>query len=378
MKREITKNTDDSLPGEEINPRVKRFAIGAAIITTIGLVSAIFGTTYFRDSVPTPAKNNNGTAKPFAAAIVTTGTIEPLSGIVELRTPIAGVVQAVHTKVGQRVRRGDPLVTLDTRHVTSELAIREAQLKEAQLTWQRLSGKARIEEVSAARARVDEARARVDEAARLVVNAETLSKQGAISQETLLSRQRQLSVAQAQVAQAVAAEQMTQRQGAGTDLAIATAKIQTVEASIASIKTELERHVLRAPFDGEILRIEVVVGTYLDPRNMDPLIVFGDLSALVAVVDIDEHELWRFSRNGKTLVSARGHRDINSPAEFIASDQLVIAQQAISGKSSDRFDARALRAKFKLKNNVTEFVPGQLVDVFIESRSEGDSRFSAH
>lgn len=157
--------------------------------------------------------------------------ILPLTGSVtalrtsQLSSAEAGLVSELAVEMGDNVTQGEPLLSLDTRDISLENQ----------------------------RARADRAQAEAerDEAQRLVNEANQLS------------------------AQNFAASDRRQRE---SRLAAAQATLEARRADYALTQLQLERHQIRAPFDGMVTQRESNVGEWVNPG--DALLTLVDLASL--------------------------------------------------------------------------------------------------
>ena len=63
--------------------------------------------------------------------VITTGKLEPASGVVEIKAPIRGVTSAILVKEGQIVKKGETLIELDTEIANAQ---RDAYLKQLEIS----------------------------------------------------------------------------------------------------------------------------------------------------------------------------------------------------------------------------------------------------
>lgn len=157
--------------------------------------------------------------------------ILPLTGSVtalrtsQLSSAEAGLVSELAVEMGDTVTQGEPLLSLDTRDITLENQRARADLAQAE--------------------------AERDEAQRLVNEANQLS------------------------AQNFAASDRRQRE---SRLAAAQATLEARRADYALTQLQLERHQIRAPFDGMVTQRESNVGEWVNPG--DALLTLVDLASL--------------------------------------------------------------------------------------------------
>ena len=61
--------------------------------------------------------------------IVTTGKLEPTQGVVEIQMPVQGIVKTILVKEGDRVKKGDVIIKLDTKITSAQKNSREKSLE---------------------------------------------------------------------------------------------------------------------------------------------------------------------------------------------------------------------------------------------------------
>lgn len=171
-----------------------------------------------------------------APLVVLTGTLEPTQAA-DLAFEVPGRVARVDVALGQSVRAGDVLVTLDRASVGAASAQTTAAIGVAQ-------------------ANVDMLRDRVE----LLTG---LARSGTVPERELTTARQTLAVAEAQLAQA----QASRRQVAATSA----------------------DHTLRAPFDGVVTRVPSGVGVVANPGVA--LVRVEDLSSLRLLTTVNQGEL---------------------------------------------------------------------------------------
>jgi membrane fusion protein, multidrug efflux system len=183
-----------------------------------------------------------------------TGTLDPVQET-EVGFNAGGRLVSVNVKLGEQVKEGQTLGTLDRRTVSAQgqLASAAVQASEAQLEL---------------------ARDRMQ-------RAERLHAAGATSDAELLAARQQFSLAQAQVAQATAQGKLASSDGAN--------------------------HIVKAPFSGTVTRVPEGTGIVVMPGQ--PLFRIEDLSSLVLRSGITERALARVEVGDSVVIQnppARG------------------------------------------------------------------------
>ena len=268
---------------------------------------------------------------PYQSFIAGAGIIESKSRNIAIGTPLPGIVTTLAVQVGDQVKAGSILFSLDDRDTRAELAVKQADLAKAQA------------EVSVAKSTLGDSRS-------LSELAESVSDRRAISKEELVRRRNTLMIAKAR-------------------LESASAQVKQAEAGLANIRTTLDRLVVRAPIEGEILQVNIRPGEFAQAGFLEtPLLVLGNLDQFHVRVDIDENDAWRFDRNSKAVAYLRGNRDFKANLVLAYVEPYVIPKKSLTGDSTERVDARVLQAVYSFERDQLPVYVGQQMDVFIEAK----------
>lgn len=270
-----------------------------------------------------------GPAAVFPRHIGGSGTVEPNTNVVAVGTPVAGIVQSVFVAVGDKVKAGDPLFSIDDRAAQADLAVRRADLAKA-------------------RAAIEETRASLRDYEVQYGLVRDLADRRAVSIEEVEKRRNAELIARTRVASARAG------------LAAAEA-----EATVAA--AALERLTVRAPMAGEVLQVNLRAGEYAatGPLAIPPLRL-GNLDPLHIRVDIDETEAWRFRPATRAIAALRGNRGICADLAFVRVEPFLAPRAAASGEDG-RSGSRVLQVLFAVGRDALPVFVGQQVDVFIET-----------
>ena len=268
-------------------------------------------------------------ASPFSQTVAAVGLVETSTENIAIGTPRADVVSEVVVTVDQPVKTGDPLFKLDDRHLRAELAMRQADLHVAE-------------------SQVKVNAAMLDDASRQLGFFEALKDKSAISAEELARRRSAVETAQARLDEAKA------------QVAAATAQIQVTQ-------TNLERSIVRAPIDGDVLQVKIHPGEFAPAGvTTTPLILLGRLKPLHIRVDVDEHEAWRVYPDAKAAAAVRGNANLKAPLTFVRFEPFVVPKKSLTGDSTERVDTRVLQVIYRVEGAALPLFVGQQMDVFID------------
>ena len=166
------------------------------------------------------------------------GIVEPARQVV-LASPFSGVVSRIAVREGQRVRQGDVIAVMDDQVAAASVAVAETAARRT--------------------ARIDQARSQLELARRYL--ARLLETKDIASQHAMDQARAAVTAAEAQLKLA----QEQQREAA------ATLKLQ---------QARLATHTIRAPFDGQVVRVAAHAGATL--AQADPIVTLVNLDRLRA------------------------------------------------------------------------------------------------
>lgn len=300
------------------------------LLALAGLGFGIYSVVNGNKPVPVAPAVVEPAQAPFKTYIAGAGIIESKNRNVVIGAALPGIVKSLNVKVGDRVKSGAVLFTIDDRDAQANLTMRRADLE-------------------LARAAVDEATASLADVEVLRKLAESVTDRRAISTEELERRRNAVLIAKAR-------------------LDSAKARVLQAQSQVEAVETTLERLNVRAPMDGEILQVNIRPGEFaMAGPTSTPMLVMGNLDQLHVRVDIDENDAWRFRPNGKAVAYLRGNRDFSTPLTLAYVEPYVVPKRSLTGDSTERVDMRVLQALYQFDRKKLNAFVGQQVDVFIEA-----------
>lgn len=300
------------------------------VLAVIGFLSCIWTVADGNKPVPSAPAVSEPAEPPFRTFIAGAGLIEARSRNISIGTPVPGIVKSLAVQVGDRIKKGAVLFTIDDREALAECKIKQADRARA-------------------KAGVAEAKALLAESNTLLHLAESVTDRRAISIEELDRRRNAVYIAQ-------------------TRLDSALAQVEQAEAQLVFSETVLERHTVKAPTEGEVLQVNIRPGEFAQAGLLNtPLLVMGNLDALHVRVDIDENDAWRFRPESKAVAFLRGNQTFSTPLTLAYVEPYVVPKRSLTGDTTERVDIRVLQALYRFDPNTLHAYVGQQVDVFIET-----------
>ncbi|MGV6850313.1 MAG: HlyD family secretion protein [Marinibacterium sp.] len=193
-----------------------------------------------------------------------TGYVE---GEYVLIAPVATArIEAMTLHRGDKVARGDTLVTLERRDAAIARAEAEAALSAAKARRANLGEGRRAEEIKVIEANLASARAEAREIARETARIRSLVDRGVAAQAQLDEVQSRLDIANARVAEVEANLAVARLPARAFEIAAAEAEVAQAEARVEAADWQLSRRTLYAPADGRVTEILRNVGEIAGPQ----------------------------------------------------------------------------------------------------------------
>lgn len=303
------------------------------IIPALAVFGLIFAVVFVRaGNKPIPASQPVAlpAQPPFEAYIAGAGIIEASTENIAVGTVVPGIVNEVFVKVGDHVAKGQPLFKIDDRELQSMLLVRQASLESAK-------AKESVEQANLA------------DLENQLSMYKDIGDARAITKEELDKRQFAVST------------QKAKRLGA-------QAEVKSAEAQVEQTKIDLDRLIVRAPVDCDVLQVKVRRGEFAPTGVLStPLMLLGDVQTLHVRVDIDENDAWRLKPGAKARASLRGNRDLATDVTFVRTEPYVVPKRSLTGESTERVDTRVLQVLYSFKPVDLPVYVGQQMDVYIEA-----------
>lgn len=263
---------------------------------------------------------------PYDYAIAGAGIIEASSENIAVGTPFNEIVAKVHVVEGDYVKVGDPLFQLDLRNFEAQVAAAQAALDEAIVT---------LEDKK--------------------------------TQYSFYQRLKDTRAVSEQIYQQVHYAFLS-----------AEENVKVAQANLDVAKTNIERSIIRAPVEGEILQVNIHLGElaavspFFSSQSLAQSIAYGCLMLIGTVqplqvrIDIDEDDAWRYKRGSPATGFVRGNSTINFPLQFVRLEPYVVPKSSFTGQTTERVDTRVLQVLYSFERGDLPVYPGQVLDIFIE------------
>jgi len=220
-------------------------------------------------------------AGPVAEWVAGPALVRAADGIAEVRARVAGRVDQVRVRVGDRVHAGDVLADVDPAELDVEVARLAAEVKAATAELDGLRAGAPRDVRRALRAEVRASKRRMAWAQRRQATSLRLVRAGAEAGDQVEEARAGVAQMEEELSQ-VMVRYHESRRGRPAAIAAAEARLESAQAALERARRERDRCWLRAPIDGDVLARRINPGDTLA----------GDGAVAFEIADVSRTELY--------------------------------------------------------------------------------------
>lgn len=278
------------------------------IIMTIGYVIKISQPVVKSKPIAAPLETS------FPESVAGTGIIEAYGENINLATYTDGKVENIYVKVGQRVKKGTPILKIDSVEDENELRVLSTE--------------------------ADEIKVNLDDAKLQLSDMQGISDERAINKQDLKRKKANVNLLKAQY--------------------------KNAKARMAQLQSKIRRTVLIASSNGEILKINVKRGEYIYATAPEPAILMGRTDKLQVRVDIDEVNASKVHPNMQGQIVMKGNNSLKIPIKYVKTEPYITPKKNLSGSNDERVDIRVLQLIYEFTPPKFPVYVGQQVNVFLK------------
>jgi HlyD family secretion protein len=268
-----------------VEERRKRISSGALwIAAAIVLVFIFFGVRRLtREKLP--LRVAEAQVQDLIKPSSTSGRVEP-QHIFEAHAPDATIVKNVYVHVGEQVRPGQLLVSLDDSNARARLATAAASLQAAEAGYQSVQSGGTHQEQLALASNLAKAQIDRDQADKDLGVIEQLAAKGAAAPSEVAQAKLRLSLSTASLQ---ALQDQKTKPFAPIDLTRAKANVAEAQAAVAAAEQVIAQSNVRAPFAATVYSLPATRYGYIEPGG--EILQAADLSRLQVRAYFDEPEI---------------------------------------------------------------------------------------
>ena len=227
----------------------------------------------------------------------------------DVRAEVDGMVEAVHVREGDRVKKGDPIADLSDRDLVAELQKTEADIEQSQAKLEELLAGPAPEEVTTGRAEVAKAEDHLRHARERLAMDKAMYDSLLISRRDLLTTQEEAATAENDLVAARSKLELLVRGARPEEIAATRAEIKGLESQRTYLEEQLRLLHVVSPVNG------VVATPSTDLQEMKHRVVHkGDLivkvyecRTLTAEIPVSEHDIADVRVGSEVLLKARAY-----------------------------------------------------------------------
>lgn len=254
--------------------------------------------------------------------VVGIATIEPQTRIVSLYSETGGIVKRILKDINDEVKAGDVIIELENSVETAQLKQALSKLKTQQAIIESTKSQAKSLAIKVENAKLNYERN------------EKLLKSGGVTQQAL-------------------DDSYYNYESMKTDLSTYTAnieqqksKLQELEADIEYYKQLLERKVIKAPFDGQILSMDVKIGNNVSANQV--VSDFAPNGYYIAITEIDELYAIEVKEGMTAYIRLQGKTDTLSTGTVLLTSPYLRKKSLFSDGAANMEDRRVREVRVKL------------------------------
>jgi HlyD family secretion protein len=373
-------------------PTSRRFVPWLVAAILISIIAAFYGISQFGSSDKRPSSPTAKTAPP-VKKVTALGRLEPEAQLIRLSTPLAlnnDRIAQLQVEEGDQVKEGQIVAILDSKdRLQAALVEAQKQVRVAQSRLAQVKAGAKVGEIRAQKATIARLQAELQGetatqkagTARWLAevqnaNAEyqrfqQLYQQGAVSISSLDSKRLVAQTAQAQLNEARAKQNRAQgtlpqqiREAQATldritevrpvDIRAAQAELERSLAALRQAKINVEQSYVRAPIDGQILKIRARRGeTIRDAGIAD----FGQTSQMIAVAEVYQTDIGKIKLGQHAVIT--GDAFSGKLEGTVSQIGLQVSKQNVfSNQPGENLDRRVVEVKIRLSPKDSKRVAG--------------------
>lgn len=271
-------------------------SFAVVIIIVVGLVAATRGSTKIDPSKLAKVERGD-----LAKSVVATGKIEPITNV-EVKSKASGIVQKLLVDYGDPVKKGQILAELDKEQILAEVDQQKASLQAAEAA-------ARAADADLQHAKVDAEGPDIPMLKRAYERAQSMAKEGVVSQSTLDDAQKNYEMA------------VNKQELGRANVVSANSKLKQAEAQVAQAKAQLdekqkeyENSTIVSPIDGVVLSRDVEVGTAVSSililgSSATLVMTLGDIHQVYVKGKVDESDIGKVFLGQPARIKVESYKD---------------------------------------------------------------------
>lgn len=361
----------------------KKFLVGWGWRIAIAIILvAIAGGGYYAYTQLTAPTGNQSTRRRdrlvslkrtnLPITVTANGTIQPEKSI-NVSPKSSGRLKSLLVKEGENVRTGQILAYMDESNTLGQVTQADGNLAAAEASLQLLKAGNRAQDIAQAQANVVNAQATLEQSEIVFRQNQQLFTEGAIASRDLDAARTTMEANRARVNQAKEALSLQQAGSRPEEVFRAEAQVIAATGSLQNVQSQLEDTIIRAPFDGVVVRKYADPGAFVTPTTSGSAVSSATASSILAlasnnqvVANVAEADISQIAIGQQVTLQVEAY-----PAKKFRGRVVSISPQAIINQNVTSFEVKAeitSEEKQLLRSGMNaslEFKAGELKDVLV-------------
>lgn len=214
---------------------------------------------------------------------------------------ISGRVASTRADVGQQVRKGQVLFTLEARDFDAQYRQAKAALESARASLTRTSDSSLSSQVLQAQASVRQAQVQYDETRDLFERTKKMFDNGTVAQQQLDSAQARYQSAEIALSTAKDNLSLIQEKGGPQSTGVASTQVEQAQAALDLAQSQLDSTVVASPITGTVSTRNVDAGELV--ASSVPAFVVIDSSSVTAEASVSQDTVEKIRRGERISVA---------------------------------------------------------------------------
>ncbi len=257
------------------------------------------------------------TPKPVSSSISLAGKVEPLMEV-SVVSPFSGKVADKFFYYGEKVSRGDLLVSMDTSELEVKIRDAKSAFIRAQQKYDGLINWNKSTEVSRANRSLTKTQASVDSAKRKLAESKNLFDKGIIPRMEYDSAKEQLSNLKLEFKSSQEELASVLNKGSEENVKVAVLELDNARVKLLSLESQIKRASVYAPVDGIVILPQVKEGQKakaiekgVSLTQGELIISVGNLEGLSVKSQVDEVDISKIKLGQRVKVSGDAFPDLS-------------------------------------------------------------------